>query len=105
MPKTYVTDHNGHTRDVEVDEGRSLMEGLRAAGIAGIVADCGGACATCHVYIDEAWLERVGVQEPLGEDMLDFTSSPSDHRPRLSCQISVTTEHDGLSVHLPETQA
>ncbi|WP_170765064.1 2Fe-2S iron-sulfur cluster-binding protein [Ruegeria lacuscaerulensis] len=106
MPKITFTDHTGTSRDIEVAEGRSLMEGARDAGIDAIAADCGGACAcaTCHVYIDDAWVDRVGAQDPNEADMLDFAAAPTDHRSRLSCQVRVTAALEGLSVHTPDTQ-
>lgn len=104
--KVTFRDHQGNSRDVEIEAGRSVMEGARDAGIEAIAADCGGACAcaTCHVHVDESWLERVGSADEMEADMLDFAAAPTDHRSRLSCQIVLTAEHDGLIVHTPETQ-
>ena len=89
-----------------VAEGLSVMEGAIRNNVPGIDADCGGACAcaTCHVYVDDAWREIVGGPSPMEEDMLDFGY---DVRPnsRLSCQIKVTDELDGLVVRIPERQA
>jgi 2Fe-2S ferredoxin len=102
---TYIED-GGKAHTVEVAEGWSLMEGAVKHLIPGIDADCGGACAcaTCHVYVDEAWREKTGEPSPMEEDMLDFGY---DVRPnsRLSCQIKVTPELDGLVVTTPEKQA
>jgi 2Fe-2S ferredoxin len=81
------------------------METAIRNSVPGIVAECGGACscATCHVHVDEAWTAKVGPPSPMEEDMLDFAF---DVRPtsRLSCQIKVTDELDGLIVHTPEKQ-
>jgi ferredoxin, 2Fe-2S len=86
--------------------GESLMVVAKAHGVDGILGDCGGgcACATCHVYVDEAWREKVGAPTPMEEDMLDFGF---DVRPnsRLSCQIKVSDDLDGLVVSTPERQA
>ncbi len=102
---TYVS-FEGVQRELDVPDGLSVMEGARRNGIEGIDADCGGACAcaTCHVYVDEAWREKVGGPSPMEEDMLDFGY---DVRPnsRLSCQIKVSDELDGLVVSTPDKQA
>jgi ferredoxin, 2Fe-2S len=105
MTKLNFVDHNGRTRVVEADSG-TVMEAAIGNGIPGIEAECGGACAcaTCHVYIDEAWRERVGAPLPMEEGLLDFAF---DVRPnsRLSCQIKVSERLDGLIVSTPERQA
>lgn len=106
MPKIIFTDHAGNTRDIDIAEGKTLMEGARDAGIDAIAADCGGACAcaTCHVYIDKAWLDRVASGGSMEQDMLDFAAAPTDQRSRLSCQITMAADHEGLVVHTPATQ-
>lgn len=90
---------------VDVENGMNVMEGAIRNMIRGIEAECGGACAcaTCHVYVDEAWRKRVGEPDEMEEDMLDFAF---DLRPesRLSCQIEVSDELDGLVVRIPERQ-
>ena len=100
-----ATDRKGEVRTIEGRDGWTVMEILRDAGLP-ITAECGGACAcaTCHVYVDEAWREKVGGPTPMEEDMLDFGF---DVRPnsRLSCQIKVSDELDGLTVSTPERQA
>ena len=106
MPKiTYVTFDGNHT-EVDAAEGTTVMENAIKNMVQGIEAECGGACAcaTCHVYVDDAWAEKTGTAEPMEEDMLDFAY---DVKPtsRLSCQIKVTSEMDGLVVHIPERQA
>ena len=105
MTKITYNDHTGKSTTVDAEDGSTVMETAIRNDIPGIVAECGGscACATCHVYVDEAWLEKVGKAGPLEEDMLDFAY---DVRPnsRLSCQINVSAELDGLIVTTPEQQ-
>jgi len=106
MPKITYNDAGGTGRTVEAELGSTVMEVAIRNNIPGIEAECGGACAcaTCHVYIDEAWREKVGGPSPMEEDMLDFGY---DVRPnsRLSCQIKVTDELNGLVVSTPDKQA
>ena len=98
MPKITYIDSSGASRIVDAEVGSTVMETAIKNGVPGIEAECGGACAcaTCHVYVDEAWLEKTGGPSPMEEDMLDFGF---DVRPnsRLSCQIKVTAELDGLT--------
>lgn len=103
---TYLT-HDGTEYKTDVPAGLSLMEGARNANVPGIVAECGGACAcsTCHVYVDAEWTARLPHKEPMEEDMLDFAWEPDPERSRLSCQIPVTEELEGLVVTVPERQA
>lgn len=106
MPKITFIDFSGTARTVDAQVGATVMETAIHNNVPGIEAECGGscACATCHVYVDEAWHEKTGVPSAMEEDMLDFAY---DVRPnsRLSCQIRVTEELDGLVVHTPERQA
>lgn len=106
MVKINFVDSKGEKRTVDVEAGATVMEAAVRNAIPGIEAECGGACAcaTCHVYVDEAWREKVGSPTPMEEDMLDFGY---DVRPnsRLSCQIKVTEDLDGLVVSTPERQA
>ena len=101
---TYI-DVDGTARTVEAEAGSTVMETAIRNGVPGIVAECGGACAcaTCHVYVDEEWRAETGEPQPMEEDMLDFAS---DVRPnsRLSCQIRVKPELDGLVVRTPARQ-
>lgn len=96
---------DGTKFDVEAENGSTVMENAIRNAVPGIEAECGGACAcaTCHVYVDEAWMSAVGEPEAMEEDMLDFAY---DVRPnsRLSCQIRVREELDGLVVRVPERQ-
>lgn len=106
MVKIIFRDHTGHSQEVEAEPGSTVMEAAIRNGIPGILAECGGACAcaTCHVYVDEAFMPLVGDPEPMEEDMLDFAF---DVRPtsRLSCQIRVRENLDGLIVNTPAKQA
>lgn len=105
MAKITYIEHNGTEHTVDVAEGLSVMEGAVRNLIPGIDADCGGACAcaTCHVYIDEAWQSKTGERSAMEESMLDFADGVEDSS-RLSCQIKVTAELDGLIVKTPEYQ-
>ena len=106
MPKiTYIT-HDGSRHEIDAAEGTTVMENAIKNSVPGIEAECGGACAcaTCHVYVDEAWQEAVGSPEIMEEDMLDFAWEPRTGS-RLSCQIKVTAALDGLVVRIPEKQA
>lgn len=105
MPRIKYIDEKGRERVVEVPAGWSVMEGAVKHLIPGIDADCGGACAcaTCHVYIEPPWLDKLPPKQEMEETMLDFSQ---DVRPnsRLSCQITVTPELDGLVVRTPKSQ-
>jgi 2Fe-2S ferredoxin len=106
MAKITYIDSAGTARTIDAETGSTVMETAIKNDVPGIEAECGGACAcaTCHVYIDDAWREKVGGPSPMEEDMLDFGY---DVRPssRLSCQIKVTDELDGLVVTTPSRQA
>lgn len=105
MAKIKYVEHTGKEHVVEVPNGWSVMEGAVKNLIPGIDADCGGACAcaTCHVYVDPAWADKVGKPESMEESMLDFAYEPKENS-RLSCQIKITADLDGLIVRLPEFQ-
>ena len=105
MAKITYIEFNGTEHVVDAKPGMTVMEGAVKNMVPGIDAECGGACAcaTCHVYIDEAWTEKVGKPEEMEEDMLDFGFDVRDNS-RLSCQITVSDELDGLIVRLPEQQ-
>lgn len=102
---TYV-EHNGVEHEVEVPNGDSVMQGAMRKNLAGIVAECGGglACATCHCYVDDAWIERAGAASDMELQMLEFSSNETKPGSRLSCQIIVNDGLDGLVVRLPESQ-
>ena len=105
MPKITYIEHNGESHEIEVANGLSVMEGAVQNNISGIDADWGGscACATCHVYVDEKWLDKLPKKESAEEDMLDMAYEPSKLS-RLTCQITVTDELDGLVVKMPSKQ-
>ena len=105
MPQITFIQPDGTQQVVQGQTGMTVMETAKKHMIEGIEAECGGACAcaTCHVYVDEAWLEKAGGPNEMEEDMLDFAF---DVRPasRLSCQIKLTDDLDGLVVRVPEKQ-
>ena len=105
MTKITIVAFDGARHDIEAENGSTVMENAIANQVPGIEAECGGACAcaTCHVYVDEAFTSVVGAPGPMEEDMLDFAY---DLRPtsRLSCQIRVRDELEGLVVNVPERQ-
>ena len=105
MPKVTFNGFSGVTHTVEVSQGTTLMRAATDNRVAGIDGDCGGncACATCHVYIDSAWAERVGARTSCEVDMLNFVSELRDTS-RLACQIDVDVDLDGLIVATPESQ-
>lgn len=105
MSKLTIVAFDGTRFDLDAEPGSTVMENAVRNSVPGIDAECGGACAcaTCHVYVDDAWTGTVGGPAPMEEDMLDFAV---DVRPtsRLSCQIKITPALDGLVVHVPERQ-
>ena len=105
MPKITYIEHNGKTHTIDVAEGLSVMEGAVQNNIPGIDADCGGgmACATCHVYVKEEWFDKLPKKEDGEEDMIDMAYEPNKFS-RLSCQLIVSDELDGLVVKLPIKQ-
>ncbi len=105
MAKITYIEFNGTAHEIDAKNGMTVMEGAIKNMIPGIDAECGGACAcaTCHVYIDEKWTGIVGKPEEMEEDMLDFGFDVRENS-RLSCQITVSDELDGLVVRLPEQQ-
>ena len=105
MPQITFIDADGTSRAVEAEVGATVMETALRHGVPGIVAECGGACAcaTCHVHVDPDWMEAVGSPSEMEEGMLDFASDVRDTS-RLSCQIKVREELDGLVVRTPERQ-
>jgi len=106
MTQITFIDSGGTTRTVDGENGSTVMETAIRNGVPGIEAECGGACAcsTCHVYIDEAWREKVGQPSPMEEDMLDFAYDVKPNS-RLSCQMKVSDDLNGLIVRTPERQA
>ena len=106
MPKITYIEHNENTHTVDVPNDLTVMEGAVQNDIPGIDADCGGACAcaTCHVYVDEKWFDKIKKKDDAEQDMLDMAFEPNKFS-RLSCQISVNDELDGLVVKMPSKQA
>ena len=105
MPKITYISHNGEKKIVEVPTGLSIMEGALQNNVEGIDADCGGsmACATCHVYVSENWLNKIEKIHDAEQDMLDMAYEPKKNS-RLSCQIIVSNDLDGLEVTTPLKQ-
>ena len=105
MAKITYIEHDGKEHVADVKTGLSVMEGAIRNNIPGIDADCGGACAcaTCHVYVDDAWFEKTGGASAMEESMLDFAEEVKPTS-RLSCQIKVSDALDGLIVRMPESQ-
>jgi len=105
MAKIKYIEHNGKEHEIEVANGLTVMEGAVQNGIPGIDADCGGsmACATCHVYVKDDWFSKLPKKEEGEDDMLDQAFEPKSNS-RLSCQLTVSDDLDGLIVHLPEKQ-
>ncbi|MFK7864170.1 MAG: 2Fe-2S iron-sulfur cluster-binding protein [Pseudohongiellaceae bacterium] len=105
MVKVLFIEHDGSEHNVDVKVGDSLMQAAISNGVPGIDADCGGSCscATCHVYVHDDWLAKTGEVNPTEEAMLSLSTDRKDNS-RLSCQIGVTEELDGLVVTTPEFQ-
>ncbi len=105
MAKITFIQHNGKSQDIEATNGGTVMEAATKHNVPGIDADCGGACAcaTCHVYVDDAWLSKLNPMGSMEESMLDFADNVQPNS-RLSCQIVVSEDLDGLVVTVPESQ-
>ena len=106
MTKITFVEINSTSHTIDIANGLSVMEGAVQNDIPGIDADCGGsmACATCHVYVEEEWLDKIPKKEDGEEDMLDMAYEPNKFS-RLSCQVIVSDDLDGLVVKIPEKQA
>jgi len=106
MAKITYIEHSGKSHTIQVQNGLTVMEGAVQNNIPGIDADCGGsmACATCHVYVKEEWFNKLPKKEDGEEDMLDMAYEPNKFS-RLSCQLTVSNELEGLVVNLPAKQA
>ncbi len=106
MPKIIYNDFSGNQKEIEVPNGLSVMEGAVRNNIPGIDADCGGsmACATCHVYVKEEWLNKLKKMENGEQDMIDMAYEPKKNS-RLSCQLIVSDELDGLEITTPLKQS
>ena len=105
MAKVTYIENNGKSHTINVENGLTVMEGAVQNNIPGIDADCGGsmACATCHVYVKEDWFNKIPSKQEGEDDMLDQAYEPKKNS-RLSCQIEVSDNIDGLEVNLPEKQ-
>jgi 2Fe-2S ferredoxin len=106
MPKLVFLTQEGERFEIDAPNGTTAMENAVKNDVPGIEAECGGACAcaTCHVYVDESWTAKTGEPEPMEEDMLDFAYEPQPNS-RLSCQIKMRDELDGLVLTVPAQQA
>ena len=106
MPKIIYKDNHGNSKTIEVENGLSVMEGAIKNDVPGIDADCGGsmACATCHVYVEEKWLDKLPKAEDAEVDMIDMAYEPKKNS-RLSCQLIVTDKLEGLTVTTPNKQS
>jgi ferredoxin, 2Fe-2S len=106
MPKITYIDYQDNSKTIEVENGLTVMEGAIQNDIPGIDADCGGsmACATCHVYVEEKWFDKIPKAEEAEVDMIDMAIEPKKNS-RLSCQIIISDELDGLTVMTPEKQS
>jgi ferredoxin, 2Fe-2S len=105
MPKLTIIEFSGKEHHIDAEEGKSVMQTALDALVPGIMADCGGSCscATCHCYVDAAWLAKLPAAESSERDMIECTLDPQDNS-RLSCQLRVTAQTDGLVVRLPRSQ-
>ena len=105
MPKITYIDSSGNQKTIEVEKGLSVMEGAIQNNVPGIDADCGGgmACATCHVYVKEEWFNKLPKAEDGEQDMIDMAFEPKKNS-RLSCQLIVSEELDGMVVTTPSKQ-
>ncbi len=105
MPKIIYQTPDGTRHEVEVEKGYSVMEGAINNNIEGIIAECGGACAcaTCHSYIDEAWVGKLAAMDDMEDSMLDAAFERKDNS-RLTCQIEVSDELDGLVIHVADNE-
>ena len=106
MPKITYKDYQGDSKTIEIENGLSVMEGAIQNEIPGIDADCGGsmACATCHVYVDDKWFNKIPKAEDAEVDMIDMAFEPKKNS-RLSCQIIISDELDGLIINIPSKQS
>lgn len=107
MPKVTYIDHEGLATEVELNEGWTLMQGATANGVEGIEGECGGscACATCHVYVDDAYWDKLPPAEEMEIEMLECVESERKSTSRLSCQLRMSPELDGIVLHLPQAQS
>jgi 2Fe-2S ferredoxin len=107
MVKAVFIDHEGSEEELDIPEGWSLMQAAIGNGVDGIEGECGGSCccATCHVYVDEAYLDKLEPMTETEDGLLDNTVSERKANSRLACQIKAVSELDGIVVHTPEEQS
>lgn len=105
MPKVILIEHSGVRHEIDAQVGESLMQAATSNLVPGILAECGGncSCATCHVYVDPAWLERLATPSQQERDLIECVAELRENS-RLSCQVPVSEELDGLIVQLPQSQ-
>lgn len=106
MPVVHVLRPDGVQVELEVPIGVSVMRAVTEAGVPGIIGECGGAamCGTCHVLVDDDWLECLAPMQRNEDELLDCTAAPRERRSRLGCQLQMTEALDGLSLGMPERQ-
>jgi ferredoxin, 2Fe-2S len=106
MPRITFVKCNGTENEVVGDAGRSVMESARLGGVDGIEGDCGGnlSCATCHVYVDEQWMDKLDAMAAMENELLDVVASERKANSRLSCQLILSDALDGMRVSIPEAQ-
>ena len=106
MTRVVYIEYSGNRIEADVAAGLSVMEGARVNNVAGIEAECGGSCScsTCHVYVDPAWIDRLPAKLPMEEDILELAHDPDPALSRLSCQIEISDDLDGLTVRIPARQ-
>ena len=107
MSKVVYIEHNGTQHEIDVTDGWTLMQGATLNGIDGIEGECGGSCscATCHVYVDEAFLGKLDAASEMEDEMLECTVCERKANSRLCCQIKMSPELDGIVVRMPEAQS
>lgn len=105
MPTVTYIKHDGSEHEVHVESGTSVMQAAVDNMVDGILGDCGGACscATCHCYVSDEWKDKLPAADVVEQEMLDFVMDPQPNS-RLSCQIVMSDELDGLKIHLPKSQ-
>ena len=105
MAKVKIIEANGNEHEIEIANGQTLMQGAVDNMIEGIVAECGGACscATCHCYVDEAWIGKVGAAEDMELELVECAPEPRPNS-RLSCQVVISDDLEGLVVKVPQSQ-
>jgi len=105
MPRVLFISHDGHTQEAQAQPGASVMQAALDHGVAGILADCGGscACATCHCYVGQAWLDSFAPAATIEAELVSFAFDPQPNS-RLACQLVLGEQHEGLVVGLPQRQ-